>query len=121
MAIDTHTRGGNKGSQQSGRPCRWRIGLLVIAMLTPLFFALPGPTAQAAGPTTFFATNISPETMDPDAPANRNGIAGRVNGLGVSPRSREIAYAASEWGGLYKTTNGGDKWFRLNGHQPQAT
>jgi len=43
-----------------------------------------------------------------------------VNNLG---RSREhlIFYAATEWGGIYKTIDGGRHWAFLAGHKPLAT
>ena len=33
----------------------------------------------------------------------------------------QMFYAASEWGGLYKSTDGGDRWSFLSGHLPMAT
>jgi cysteine-rich repeat protein len=44
-----------------------------------------------------------------------------VNGLAVDPTNKLVAYAASEWGGLYKTTDGGHQWSRLDGHRPVVT
>ena len=64
--------------------------------------------------------DISPDRSDLD-PSNPNGAsAGRVNGLASVPGNNDIFYAASEWGGLFKSTNGGLNWFRLDGHLPVA-
>src|SRR6266496_818669 len=55
-------------------------------------------------------------TTDPDGASG-----GRVNHVGVDPRDQTIVYAASEWGGIYKSTDGGETWTRMNGHHPTAT
>jgi cysteine-rich repeat protein len=44
-----------------------------------------------------------------------------VNGIAAAPFSNLVLYAASEWGGLYKTLDGGQHWLRLDGHRPTAT
>ncbi|WP_028585580.1 WD40/YVTN/BNR-like repeat-containing protein [Desulfogranum mediterraneum] len=65
---------------------------------------------------------ISIQDINPD---NSNldpsvGSSGRINGLARAPGNDDVFYAASEWGGLYKTTNKGRKWFRLDRHLPTA-
>lgn len=57
----------------------------------------------------------------PPADITKSGAGGRVNGLAAVPGNNLIFFAASEWGGLYKTTDGGDKWNYLDGHFPQVT
>jgi hypothetical protein len=49
------------------------------------------------------------------------GSGGRVNGLANVPRDNQTFYAASEWGGLYRTTDGGRTWEHLDDHLPAAT
>ena len=44
-----------------------------------------------------------------------------MNGLKVAPGSNQVAYAASEWGGIYKTTDGAQTWTHLGNHRPQVT
>src|SRR5262245_1566807 len=55
-------------------------------------------------------------TTDPDGSSG-----GRVNGLASIAGNNQVFYAASEWGGLFKTTDGGQTWSRLNKHLPVAT
>ncbi|MGH9941929.1 MAG: hypothetical protein ACRD9R_06170 [Pyrinomonadaceae bacterium] len=68
----------------------------------------------------FTITEINPDrsTLDPTDADGASG--GRVNGLG-GLRNGQTFYAASEWGGLYRSTNGGRVWARLNGHPPTVT
>lgn len=49
------------------------------------------------------------------------GTGGRVNGLAVKWADPATYYAASEWGGIYRTTDSGETWHRLDGHNPNAT
>jgi len=60
--------------------------------------------------------DINPDTSDnSDADASSGG---RVNGLANVVGNNQIFYAASEFGGLFKTTDGGVNWSRLNTHLP---
>jgi uncharacterized repeat protein (TIGR01451 family) len=74
----------------------------------------------AAAGAPFQLTDISPDASI--IPQPRNGSqSGRVNGLDVAPGGNQVAYAATEWGGLYKTTDGALSWVHLDSHLPQAT
>jgi photosystem II stability/assembly factor-like uncharacterized protein len=69
-------------------------------------------------------TDINPNqsTLDPMDPDGASG--GRVNGVASVPGDPNTYYAASEWGGLYKTVdflNAGGRWFRLESHLPMVT
>src|SRR5687767_12586455 len=65
------------------------------------------------------------DDVNPDASiiaqGRNNSQGGRVNGLKVVPGGNQVAYAASEWGGVYKTTDGAATWTHLGEHRPQAT
>jgi photosystem II stability/assembly factor-like uncharacterized protein len=63
--------------------------------------------------------NPDQSTLDPTDPDGAS--AGRVNGLASVAGDNQTLYAASEWGGLYKSTDGGLKWSFLNGHRPVVT
>lgn len=65
--------------------------------------------------------NVSPENSDTDGNDPDGASGGRVNGLAVDPQDPLVQYAASEWGGLYKTTDGGLTWAHLTGHLPVVT
>ena len=86
-----------------------------------LFAAL---TAFAVGVILAFVPfgldNINPDSSLTLIPVN-GSQGGRVNGLKVDPSDNQIAYAASEWGGIFKTEDGADTWTHLDGHLPQAT
>ena len=64
---------------------------------------------------------INPEqsslhSTDPDGASG-----GRVNGLASVSGNNKIFYAASEWGGLFKSSDSGRTWERLDNHRPTAT
>lgn len=78
-------------------------------------------TLATAADAQFLFTEINPDqsTHDPSDPDGASG--GRVNGLAVVAGNSSIFYAASEWGGIYKSVDGGQTWFRLDSHLPPAT
>lgn len=80
--------------------------------------ALSG-AAGAQIPVTFTDINADQSTLDPTNPNGASG--GRVTGIGVDVASPGTYYAASEWGGLFKSTDGGLTWAHLPGHVPTAT
>lgn len=82
------------------------VGLLYAATAAPLTI-------------TFEDVNPSSSTLDPTDPDGASG--GRINRLASVPGDNQIFYAASEWGGLYKSVDGGQTWSRLDGHMPVAT
>jgi hypothetical protein len=92
---------------------RW---LLPIGVLL-LILGGAAPTVDAQ----FSFTDINPDNSNLDSTDPDGASGGRVNGLATVPGDNTIFYAASEWGGIYKTTNGGSNWFRLDGHNPNAT
>jgi photosystem II stability/assembly factor-like uncharacterized protein len=64
--------------------------------------------------------DISPDQSslqdtDPDGASG-----GRVNGLALV-EGDHVAYAASEWGGIFKSLDGGRTWSHLDSHLPAAT
>ena len=86
-----------------------RVLLLIVAVLS-----LP-PEASAQ------LVNISPTQSTLHA-TNPNGASGgRVGGLAAVPGDNTVYYAASEWGGLFKSVDAGQTWVHLPGHVPTAT
>ncbi|MGH2711059.1 MAG: hypothetical protein ACRDH9_07645 [Actinomycetota bacterium] len=74
-----------------------------------------------ATPASAFAKDVT--DVSPDVSDNTNANAatgGRVNGLASVAGDNQMYYAASEWGGLFKSTDGGDSWFHLDKHLPMA-
>ncbi|MHA2270192.1 MAG: hypothetical protein ACXAB8_20580, partial [Promethearchaeota archaeon] len=68
----------------------------------------------------FEIVEINPlrSTLDANDPDGASG--GRVNGLAVAKNGTTF-YAASEWGGIYKSIDKGLTWRRLNSHLPTVT
>src|SRR6185503_16294732 len=82
-------------------------------------------TEAAATPGQAFKvlsfTDINPDSSDQDVNDPDSASGGRVTGLGAVAGSNQVVYAATEWGGLYKTSDGGVHWTFLPGHRPLAT
>ena len=63
--------------------------------------------------------DISPDRSNsPDADA---ASGGRVNKLGADRSTPGRVYAASEFGGLFRSTDNGLTWAHLDGHVPTVT
>ena len=100
--------------------------LHIIALSRPIFamsflavlLMVPG---AARGGLSVSVIDISPDqsTLDPSDPDGASG--GRVNGMAGDPMSPNNLYAASEWGGLFKSIDRGQTWIHLDGHVPTAT
>lgn len=93
-------------------------------LLTALLFTVTAVTNGSESQAQVTITDINPDqsTLDPVDPDGASG--GRVNGLASTPGDQNTYYAASEWGGLYKTTDfltAGGRWFRLESHLPMVT
>jgi hypothetical protein len=72
--------------------------------------------AAWAGPAAAVPQDINPDVSgnaDPNA-----STGGRVNRVEIDPGNNQVFYATSEYGGIFKSTNGGASWFRLNGFRP---
>ena len=63
---------------------------------------------------------INPDPINLEVLSSGGDTGGRINGLAIA-RDGVTLYAASEWGGIFKSDNRGATWFRLNGHVPTAT
>lgn len=75
----------------------------------------------ASGQLTVTVRDISPDrsTLDPSDPDGASG--GRVNGIDVDRATPGTLWAASEWGGLFRSTDNGLTWAHVPGHVPVAT
>jgi len=67
---------------------------------------------------TVVEINPDQSTLDPVDADGASG--GRVNGLAVASNGRTF-YAATEWGGIYMSTDEGLTWARLENHLPVVT
>jgi uncharacterized repeat protein (TIGR01451 family) len=92
--------------------------LLLVLIATSTIVIADVPGAEGA-PLSF--EDVNPNNADTDATDADRASGGRVNGLAIASGNNQVIYAASEWGGLYRTTNGGLNWAHVPGHNPMAT
>ena len=90
-----------------------------LGRLVPVVLALALPTVAGAQLIDF--ADISPDQSDTDDIDPDGATGGRVNGLATVAGDADKFYAASEWGGIYRSTDGGLNWQYLPGHHPPAT
>ena len=83
--------------------------------------ATPVAATSAVPTLTAAFKDVNPNMSDLDATDPDGASGGRVNGLASVVGNRRTFYAASEWGGLYKTTDNGLTWAHLDNHLPQVT
>jgi hypothetical protein len=96
----------------------WRVAASAAAI--GVVFAA-GATNPAYAQLTSRIENISPLSSDRDASDPNSASGGRVNQLAAHPTNAAIYFAASEWGGLFRTNDRGRNWNYVPGHRPQAT
>lgn len=89
------------------------IGALLCGMV------VTAPLSAPAGAATTQIDDINPDSSDLADPNGASG--GRVNMVASSAGNDDVFFAATEYGGLYKTTNGGARWSLLKGHLPMVT
>ena len=77
------------------------------------------PQASAVVPVAVTFTDVNPD-VSTNANAN-SSTGGRTNGLASASANNQVFYAATEFGGVYKTTNAGATWSFLSGHRPMVT
>jgi hypothetical protein len=68
------------------------------------------------------AASLAWQDINPDTDnGGRNAASGgRVNGLAGASGNNNVYFAASEFGGLYRSTNGGANWAHVAGHLPMV-
>ncbi len=94
-----------------------RLRLLLLALLAgAVWFPWPAPLAQL----TWTITDVSPDQSSFDATDSDGASGGRVNALAVAANGTTF-FAASEWGGLFRSTDTGRTWAHLPGHVPHVT
>ena len=91
--------------------CGWK-GLIVLSLVL---------SGAAHAQLNVTIQNISPQQANPEGGNSNRASGGRINKLGADPASSDVYYAASEWGGLFKTEDRGLTWRSLDGFLPPAT
>ncbi len=87
----------------------WRWARTVV--LAGLLIGLCAPAASA------IPTDINPDSSSNAGDPNASS-GGRVNHMAATPGDNQTSYLASEYGGVFKSSNGGSSWAHLNGHIP---
>lgn len=112
MDLLTTTKACPSGNHQDNiRKTVAIISAVILVSITSL------SNAQIASPIS----NISPVTSDRDGSDPNSASGGRVNGLAAHPTSTQKFFAASEWGGLFKSDDTGRTWTYVSEHVPQTT
>ena len=101
--------------------CLARRAREVILILVLACFGFHDVALAQYKPGNLLVHNISPVQSSLHGSNPNSASGGRINKLGVEPGSTRVFYAASEWGGLFKTDDRGRTWWHLDGHLPQAT
>src|ERR1041384_68290 len=96
--------------------CGQGLGKLLVGLM---FLVILGAGLLVNGQISITEINPSQSTLDPSDPDGASG--GRVNGLAIDPQNQNVLYGASEWGGIFKSSDAGRTWTRLDGHLPTAT
>ena len=91
------------------------------ALLLASIAALSGFSATVAAQASWRIDNISPVQSDQDNNNPNSASGGRVNQLAAHPTNNQVYFAASEWGGLFRTADGGRNWAYVPGHRAQST
>lgn len=71
------------------------------------------PSRRAMAKNSFGASPAESSALSAWTPLGPGNIGGRTRALLINPRTPEIMYAAGVAGGVWKTINGGQKWFPL--------
>lgn len=99
----------------TSRPVLQLVVAVLIALLPPP--AIPSVHAQQLveireiGPTN---SNLHAQDAD-------GASGGRVNRIAVARTNVQLMFAASEWGGLFRSRDAGLNWQHVSGHVPVAT
>src|SRR5574341_333800 len=96
-----------------------RLATLVILATVVSFLSLSSEPSRAVSRSPFIVSDVNPDVATVDQPVNGD-VAGRDNGLALNPSNPDVLYAANELGGMYRTTDGGQSWERLDGHRAYA-
>lgn len=89
---------------------------VVLALVANILVVVPATQVEAAAKKL---DDINPDVSD-NSSANAT-TGGRTNGIAMVPGDNQTYYIATEFGGIYKTTDGGDTWDYLEDHLPRIT
>jgi hypothetical protein len=88
----------------------------IIGSTSTLILILGGVQCNGQGIREINPSHSNLSATEPDGASG-----GRVNHVGVASGDNKIIFAASEWGGIYRSTDAGQTWVRMDGHHPTVT
>jgi hypothetical protein len=91
--------------------------LVACAILLDTRDVVTGPDLDAYVDASMTVTEINPDAVSAGGEAFSTG--GRIQHMAVNGNGSAY-YAASEWGGLYKSVDAGVTWTRLDSYTPQV-
>jgi hypothetical protein len=74
---------------------------------------VPGATALHTVPGKGAWASLGPRWLTNGSGFVPTGSVGRIDAIAFNPKNPNIAYAGSNTGGIWKTTNGGQSWVPL--------
>src|SRR2546428_13677779 len=92
---------------------------LLTLTLVVVAAAAPGASLDAQiliRRVSYTLNDINPNQSSLDASDPDGASGGRVNGIGRA--SSTTYFAATEWGGIYRSTDAGLTWSHVSGHVP---
>jgi photosystem II stability/assembly factor-like uncharacterized protein len=95
-------------------------GLALAACQHPIPKLIPSSAALGSPSSSLFWRDLNPSQSNTHGTSPNAASGGRVNGL-ASATDKSVMFAATEWGGLYRSTTVGRTWAHLPGHLPMAT
>jgi hypothetical protein len=99
----------------------WKWSWILLAGMACLATAAPAPSPLSAQTQSVDIVEIGPQSSNLH-PSDADGASGgRVNGIAVSRTEPRLMFAASEWGGIFRSTDAGLSWDHVSGHVPVAT
>lgn len=102
------------------RRAHWRSPVVLSVIIAAIALISFAPLTDTT-PGRLSAAPLTIEDINPNSSSLGSGnsaTGGRHNGMATVSNDKNIIYAASEWGGLYKTTDGGDKWSHVDSLLP---
>src|SRR4051812_22841786 len=84
--------------------------LVAFGVLPTVVVAVQAATAESATAAPFVAPS-QVRDVNPDSVSSGNLFGGRNEAMAVNPVNPQIVLAAVEFGGVFRSNNGGANWF----------
>lgn len=95
-------------------------GIALVACQRSIAGRAPSPPAPRSPGAELSWRDLNPNQSNAHSKVPNGASGGRVNGL-ASASDQSVMFAATEWGGLYRSITRGRTWTPLPAHLPMAT